>query len=104
VLPLRQLFNGRPEQILNKYGGEFTKITLEHYNFGLKEIGAICGIDKHMHSHLGRHTYGTRLAEMNFSERHLKNLLGVSSSRVVDVYVRMASTSTMAVLRNTKWT
>ena len=43
-------------EILKKYDWQLPRISNQHVNGYLQEIQTICGIDKHLHFHLARHT------------------------------------------------
>ena len=51
------------ERILEKYGWSLPKIYNADYNKCLKALAAAVGIDKRLHSHLARHTFGTSMVE-----------------------------------------
>lgn len=51
------------ERILEKYGWTLPKMHNVVYNRCLKTLASAAGIDKRVHTHLARHTFGTSMAE-----------------------------------------
>lgn len=51
------------ERILSKYGWTLPKIYNGDYNKCLKALAAAVGIDKRLHTHLARHSFGTAMVE-----------------------------------------
>jgi len=51
------------ERILSKYGWTLPKIDNNVYNHCLKALAAAVGIDKRLHTHLARHSFGTSMVE-----------------------------------------
>ena len=51
------------EHILAKYGWKLPKIYNADYNKCLKAMAAAVGIDKRLHTHLARHSFGTSMVE-----------------------------------------
>lgn len=51
------------ERILEKYGWTLPKMHNAVYNRCLKTLASAVGIDKRVHTHLARHTFGTSMAE-----------------------------------------
>lgn len=51
------------ERILEKYGWTLPKMHNTVYNRCLKTMASAAGIDKRVHTHLARHTFGTSMAE-----------------------------------------
>lgn len=64
------------------------KGTNQYANRHLKKIGEWAKIDKHLTTHVGRHTAATQLLARGFSRETVAEVLGVSM-KVVDVYARM---------------
>ncbi len=52
----------------------------------IKEIASITGIQKHLHMHVGRHTFAVRYLEEGGSIEALSNLLGHKSLRTTAIY------------------
>lgn len=56
------------------------------FNDTLKLIQHLCGIDKHLTAHVGRHTLGGFLAEMKVSKEDAQKLLGHKDGRSTSIY------------------
>lgn len=67
--------------ILEKYGYELPVLSNQKYNSYLKEIQDICGIDKELHSHLGRTTYVCYLYNKGTSAEVIAKLVGHSTTK-----------------------
>ena len=72
--------------ILEKYDFQLPVLTNQRYNAYLKEIQDVCGIDKVLHSHLGRTTYVCYLNNNNVSTDEIAALVGHSSSKTTIRY------------------
>ena len=69
-------------EILKKYNYQLPNISNQKGNAYLKEIQTICGIDKNLHFHLFRKTYGTRLINSGVRLEVVSKCLGHSSTIV----------------------
>lgn len=78
------------------------KISNQDFNRQLKVIGSIAGIKKPLKSHMGRHTFAMRLAELGFSEDDAQHLLGHRDKKSTKIYFRIKNTRLDAELK-TKW-
>ncbi|MFO0493995.1 MAG: site-specific integrase [Flavobacteriia bacterium] len=59
-------------------------------NAYLKEVAAICGIDKDLHSHLGRHSYATTITLSNgIPMETISRLLGHTKISTTQIYSRV---------------
>lgn len=68
-------------EIWNKYNGSLPILTNQKYNGFLKEIAAICGINKNLHTHLFRKTYATTLLNSNVPMELVSKSIGHSNSK-----------------------
>lgn len=76
--------------ILEKYNYQLPILTNQRYNSYLKEIQDLCGIDKVLHSHLGRTTYVCYLNNNNVSTDEIAALVGhISSQTTIRWYAAM---------------
>lgn len=66
-------------EIWNKYQGTLPMLTNQKYNAYLKEIGDLCGIEKNLHTHLFRKTYGTILLNSGVPMETVSKCLGHSN-------------------------
>lgn len=87
--------NPKIEAILKKYesspdyqihGKLLPVISLPVLNRGIKEIASVVGINKHLHMHVGRHTFAVRYLEEGGSMEGLSKLLGHRSLRTTAIY------------------
>lgn len=72
-------------KILHKYNNQLPRITNQRYNGYLKEIQTITGIDKSLHTHLFRKTYGTRLLNRGVRLETVSKCLGHSSTQITQM-------------------
>lgn len=63
-------------KIWQKYDGELPVISNQRYNSYLKEIQDLAMIDKPLHTHVGRHTYATRLLNRGVRLETVSKCLG----------------------------
>ena len=81
--------------ILEKYDFQLPVLTNQRYNAYLKEIQDVCGIDKVLHSHLGRTTYVCYLNNNNVPTDEIAALVGHSSSKTTIRYYAAMDRSTV---------
>ena len=68
--------------ILKKYNNQLPSISNQRGNAYLKEIQTLCNIDKTLHFHLFRKTYGTRLLNRGVRLETVSKCLGHSSTQI----------------------
>jgi site-specific recombinase XerD len=88
-----------PLNIINKYKEHkicITKnkllpvISNQHYNSYLKEIAVICNINKHLTSHIARHTFATTVTLANgISLESVSAMLGHASIKTTQIYAKV---------------
>ena len=79
--------------IAKKYDYHLPLISNERYNSYLKELGAICEIDKPMHSHIGRHTAATYLLNRSVPMEMVAKTLGHSTTKQTRHYAKLLDKS-----------
>lgn len=88
----------RAEEILLRYSSEdrTTQKTLlpvssnQKMNAYLKELGIICGIEKNLTTHLGRHTFATTVTLNNrITKPVLQKMMGVTKASTIEIYAKM---------------
>jgi len=79
------------KKIWDKYNGNLPKISNQRYNIYLKALGVSCGIEKNLHSHLARHTYGTLLLNEGVRLEVVSKALGHSNLRQTQHYAKLQS-------------
>lgn len=62
--------------ILEKYGMTVPHVTNQVYNKSLKKIGELAGIQTKLHTHLGRHTFGTFMLSNDVDIVNLQKMMG----------------------------
>ncbi len=87
------------EEILMKYydhyktkrsGGMLPVIANQPYNYKLKKIAALCGINKNLTSHIARHTFATTVTlQRGVSIEVVSKMLGHSSIAMTSHYARV---------------
>ena len=75
--------------IAKKYNFKLPLISNQRYNNYLKEIGAICEIDKPMHSHIGRHTAATYLLNRSVPMEMVAKVLGHTTTKQTRHYAKL---------------
>lgn len=79
--------------IARKYQFKLPLISNQRYNDYLKEIGAICEIDKPMHSHIGRHTAATFLLNRSVPMEMVAKVLGHRTTLQTRHYAKLLDKS-----------
>lgn len=105
------------EEILSKYSDHpYCKVhnrllpvnSNQRYNSYLKEIAAICGINKELTTHIARHTFATTVTlENDVPLETVSKLLGHKSIRTTQIYARITQrkiSNNMEALRKSLFT
>lgn len=79
--------------IAKKYGYHLPVISNQRYNVNLKEIATICGIEKTLHSHVGRHTAATFLLNKGVPIEIVAKVLGHSTTAQTRHYAKLLDDS-----------
>ena len=79
--------------IARKYHFKLPLISNQRYNNYLKEIGALCNIDKPMHSHIGRHTAATYLLNRSVPMEMVAKVLGHTTTKQTRHYAKLLDRS-----------
>ena len=83
------------KKILEKYDGTLPDNRIlpvpsnQKMNAYLKEIGALCGIDKEISFHLARHTFATLTLSKGVSIESVSKMLGHTNIRTTQIYARI---------------
>jgi len=84
-----------PQKILDKYKGTLPDGKIlpvpsnQKVNAYLKEIGAICGIEKDLSFHLARHSFATLTLSKGVSIESVSKMLGHTNIRTTQIYARI---------------
>lgn len=79
--------------IAKKYGYHLPVISNQRYNVNLKEIATLCGIEKTLHSHVGRHTAATFLLNKGVPMEIVAKVLGHSTTAQTRHYAKLLDDS-----------
>lgn len=103
-LPLKQLFNGRPWEIWERYHFDFpnkgTGFSLR-FNQLLKELAIAAGINKRLSAHVGRHTFLTQIANRTGNVFTVMLLGGIKKVDTAQVYIHLSTQE--HALDNVNW-
>ncbi len=84
-----------PKKILEKYNGKLSDNRIlpvpsnQKMNSYLKEIGAVCGINKELTFHLARHTFATLTLSKGVSIESVSKMLGHTNIKTTQIYARI---------------
>lgn len=90
-LPLSVIFDGRAEQLINKYKYElrsFFNIKKDKFNSALKTAVKHVGINKNVSAHVARHTCASRLVNKDVPVTTIQKIIGHRSLRMTMVYAQ----------------
>lgn len=80
----------RAKEILNRYHDILPICSNQRMNGYLKEIADICGINKNLTTHIGRHTFSTTVTLSNgIPIETVSKLLGHSSLKTTQIYAKV---------------
>lgn len=108
-LPISELFNGRATRILEKYlnlgdvNKIFPSISNRTLNRNLKTLGALIGSKVKFTTHLGRHTFGSLLADITGNPIIIKTLMGHKSVETSMIYIHMSNKRLIKQLKKQDW-
>lgn len=71
-------------EILQKYQGRLPLISNQKLNSYLGELESICEIGKHLHTHLARKTFATRMRQAGYRTSTIARFLGHSNSSITE--------------------
>ena len=75
--------------IARKYNFRLPVISNQRYNGYLKEIADLCGIEKTLHTHLGRHTAGCYLLNKGLPIEVVAKIMGHTNTRMTRHYAHL---------------
>ncbi|MDH6311160.1 site-specific recombinase XerD [Dysgonomonas sp. PFB1-18] len=85
-----------PQRILNKYENMRKEIkgllpvrACQNMNIYLKEIAGLCGIQKNLTTHCGRHTYATLMLTKGVSLESVSRMLGHTDIKTTQIYAKI---------------
>lgn len=80
-------------EILERYGMQTPRINNVQYNQSLKVIQQALGIKTRLHSHLGRHTFGTRMQALGAKLENVQKMMGHKDIRMTQRYAKVLAES-----------
>ena len=105
-LPLYNLFDGKPQEILKQYAGKnrvFPDITNAHINRMLKVMASLAGVNRSLSFHMARHTFGTMLADKTGDPYLIKSLMGHAKIETSMQYIHESTAEINRKLGRVKW-
>lgn len=96
-IPISSIFDGRAEQIINKYCNDlnwFFNIRKDRFNSVLKTAVKHAGINKRVSAHVARHTCASRLVNKDVPVTTIQKVIGHRTLKMTMVYAQ-TSESTM---------
>lgn len=76
-------------EIIKRYDYELPVLSNQKYNSYLKEIADLCGINKPMHTHIGRHSFATMALNRGLSLETVAKMLGHSNIKQTQHYSKL---------------
>lgn len=95
-IPISSIFDGRAEQIINKYLyrlDDFFGIKKELFNARLKTAIKHAGIDKNVSAHVARHTCASRLVNKDVPVTTIQKVIGHRSLKMTMVYAQTSEST-----------
>lgn len=80
-------------EVLERYGMQTPKVNNVQYNASLKVIQQALGIKTRLHSHLGRHTFGTRMQALGAKLENVQRMMGHKDIRMTQRYAKVLAES-----------
>lgn len=80
-------------EVLERYGMQTPKVNNVQYNMSLKVIQQALGIKTRLHSHLGRHTFGTRMQALGAKLENVQRMMGHKDIRMTQRYAKVLAES-----------
>ena len=80
-------------EVLERYGMQTPKVNNVQYNASLKIIQQALGIRTRLHSHLGRHTFGTRMQALGAKLENVQRMMGHKDIRMTQRYAKVLAES-----------
>lgn len=88
------------KEILIKYNYELPIISNQKYNAYLKVLGDVAGMNRNLHSHLGRHTFACLLLNSGVDMKTISRSLGHTSIKTTErIYAQMSNDTVIKNIR-----
>lgn len=90
-----------PKEILQKYNYKLPIPTNQKVNEYLKEVGAICNIDKELHFHLARHSFASSVTLNNGVQlTSVSKMMGHSDVKMTQRYAKVLNSTLVLDAKN----
>jgi integrase len=80
-------------EVLKRYGMQTPKVNNTQYNASLKVIQQALGIKTMLHSHIARHTFGTRMLALGAKIENVQRMMGHRDIRMTQHYAKVIAES-----------
>ena len=80
-------------EILERYGWQVPKMTNWSYNYQLKVLAVLAGINRRLHSHMARHTFATWALNHGVSIENVGQMLGQKNVVTTQLYAKVLAKS-----------
>ena len=80
-------------EVLKRYGMQTPKVNNAQYNASLKVIQQALGIKTRLHSHIARHTFGTRMLALGAKIENVQRMMGHRDIRMTQHYAKVIAES-----------
>lgn len=77
-------------------------ISGQKYNEYLQEVAELAGIEKHITSHVARHTYATWCLTNDIPLEVIRDTLGHTSIKTTEIYAKMINKKVIGAFNNIK--
>lgn len=88
--------------VLSRWEWKVPKISNQDYNRYLTEVASICQIEKHITSHIGRHTYACQCLANGVRLEAVQRTLGHSSIKTTQIYARLVDMDVVQAFKQNK--
>ena len=83
--------------ILTRYGGSLPRLAYDVYNRNLKVVSALAGVQKHISTHIGRHTFATSVAMASgIPIEIVSRMLGHTHISTTQIYAKVLPENVLA--------
>lgn len=100
TIPFVSVLSPKFISILKKYYNKIPKLSNQKLNSYLKEVGDLSGVQKNLHTHLARKTYGHMLVDAGVPMEVIAKTLGHSNTRITEAIYAVQSTSKIVQAAN----
>lgn len=89
-------------KVLKRWRWKVPKISNTNYNIYLNRVAILCGIEKHITSHVGRHTYACQCLSHGVRLEAVQRTLGHSNIKTTQIYARMMDMDVVNAFKDAK--